>query len=108
MRETQTGIKVTTFSLATEYFLKTKNAAETTWHKVVVWGKTAEQCFSELQKGMPVFIEGNLRSRKYVGKDKVERTAMEAHAESVHFLHKNVKLKVSPVDRESEIAVAQS
>jgi single-strand DNA-binding protein len=108
LRQTQTGIAVTSFSLATDYYLKTKNASETTWHRIVVWGKSAEQCFAELRKGMPVFIEGNIRTRKYIAKDQMEKTVMEIHAENVRFLHKKMNLKVSTLDREAEAPAENS
>ena len=59
---------------------------ETTWHQVVVWGKQAEVCQRYLRKGQAVFLEGELRSRKYVASDGVSRTVYEVHAEDVSFL----------------------
>ncbi len=101
MRETQSGIKVTSFSLATDLFLKTKNASETTWHRVVVWGKPAEKCHEELKKGMPVFIEGKMKSKKFEDKEGETRYVYEAHADQVRFLHRNLNLKTTFLDQES-------
>jgi single-strand DNA-binding protein len=59
---------------------------ETTWHRVVVWGNFAKPCASYLGKGSLVFVEGELRSRKWTGADGLERYTVEVHADSVKFL----------------------
>ncbi len=65
MRTTQSGTKVTNFSLATQDFIKTKNENETTWHRVVIWGKSAESCEKYLKKGDAVYIDGTMKVRKF-------------------------------------------
>lgn len=32
----------------------------TDWHSITVWGREAEHCCQNLQKGNPVFVEGSL------------------------------------------------
>jgi single-stranded DNA-binding protein len=59
---------------------------ETQWHRVVAWGKEAQQCLQFLKKGNAVFVEGAIRSRKFTGKDGTDRYWFEVHAESVNFL----------------------
>ena len=43
--------------------------SETTWHKLVVWGKQAEVAEKYLKKGMEIAIEGKLTNRSYEDKN---------------------------------------
>ena len=107
LRETQNGTKVASFSLATEYYLKTKNASETSWHRVVVWGKPAEKCNDELKKGMPVFIEGKMKSKKYEDKQGETKYVYEVHADQVRFLHRKLNLRSSFIEQEANAESVQ-
>ena len=35
----------------------------TEWHRIVAWGKTAENCAQYLDKGRQIYIEGRLQTR---------------------------------------------
>jgi single-strand DNA-binding protein len=59
---------------------------ETEWHRVVAFGKVAENVTRFLKKGREVYIEGKIRSRKYTDKDGVERYITEILADNVVFL----------------------
>lgn len=66
--ELESGNKVARFSVATnETYRNTKGekVTDTQWHKVVVWGKTAEIAENFLNKGKEVAIEGKLIHRHY-------------------------------------------
>jgi single-strand DNA-binding protein len=65
MRTTQSGTKVANISIATQDFIKNKNESETTWHRVVIWGKSAEFCGQYLKKGDAVYIDGTMKVRKF-------------------------------------------
>jgi single-strand DNA-binding protein len=52
LRFTKTGTPVSQFSLATETWHRSRNESETTWHRIVTWGKPAEKVHEELKKGM--------------------------------------------------------
>tara|TARA_Y100000310_G_scaffold13493_1_gene13720 strand:- start:4668 stop:5114 length:447 start_codon:yes stop_codon:yes gene_type:complete len=52
----------------------------TEWHRVVVWGKNAENCAEYLKKGRQVYVEGRMKFRKY---DKVEEHEVEGTGEKV-------------------------
>ena len=58
---------------------------ETEWHKIVVWGKVAENCHSLLHKGSPVFVEGSIRSHHYLDKNGNQKTAFEIYAENLSY-----------------------
>jgi single-strand DNA-binding protein len=95
LKQTKNGISVCQFSLATEVYSKVREEAETTWHRVVVWGKTAEQAGAELKRGMGVFIEGGIRVRKYQDDEGETHYIHEVHADRVTFLHRRPKIGAS-------------
>src|SRR5260370_16830368 len=35
----------------------------TEWHRIVVWGKTAENCPQYLDKGRQIYVDGRLQTR---------------------------------------------
>src|SRR3954453_20559080 len=59
----------------------------TEWHRVVVWGKTAENCAQYLDKGRQIYIEGRLQTRSWDDKNSGEKKYMtEVVANQVTFL----------------------
>jgi single-strand DNA-binding protein len=89
LKSTGNGNSVTTLSVATNERWKDKDGNEqdrTEWHKVVVWGKTAEHCCNYLAKGSTVYVEGRIQTRKYEDKDGQTRYSTEVVADKVTFL----------------------
>jgi single-strand DNA-binding protein len=58
----------------------------TEWHRVVVYGKQAENCSQYLAKGRSCYIEGRLRTRSWDDKDGNKRYMTEIVADRVQFL----------------------
>lgn len=58
----------------------------TEWHRVVVWGKTAENCAKYLQKGRQVYVEGRLQTRSWDDKEGKKQYMTETVANQVVFL----------------------
>ena len=58
----------------------------TEWHRIVVWGKTAENCAKYLQKGRQVYVEGRLQTRSWDDKEGQKRYMTEIVANEVQFL----------------------
>ncbi len=62
------GIKVCSFSLATNRVWKDKNGAKqenTDFHNIVVFGRQAETSAQYLKKGSSVFVEGRMQTRSW-------------------------------------------
>jgi single-strand DNA-binding protein len=79
MRTTQDGTPVAHLSVATtdRWTDKAGSAQEhTEWHRVVFFGKAAEQVAQLVHKGSLVEVEGSLRSSSFE-KDGVKRTVWE-------------------------------
>jgi len=58
----------------------------TEWHRIVVWGKTAENCAKYLEKGRQVYVEGRLQTRSWDDKEGNKRYTTEIVAQNVTFL----------------------
>jgi single-strand DNA-binding protein len=89
IRYTPGGQAVANFSLATsESFTSREGKREerTEWHRIVVWGKTAENCAQYLAKGRTVYIEGRIQTREWEDKEGQKRQTTEIVAQTVQFL----------------------
>jgi single-strand DNA-binding protein len=64
-RTTAGGTCVSSFSLATDTYRGANTEKTTEWHRVVVFGKIAEQCNRYLHKGRLVCVEGQLQTRAW-------------------------------------------
>ena len=74
------GDAVCNFSVATSESWKDQSGQKkerTEWHNITMYRKLAEIAAQYLQKGSLVYLEGKIQSRKYTGKDGIERTAYE-------------------------------
>lgn len=106
-RYTQSGDAVCTFSIATSENWRDKNTGQrvekTEWHNIVLYRKLAEIAQQYLNKGKMVYVEGRIQSRKYTGKDGMERTAYEIIAEQMQMLgSRNDSFSVNaPMDKSS-------
>jgi single-strand DNA-binding protein len=58
---------------------------KTEWHRVTVWGPTAENCNKYLAKGKSVYLEGRLETRTYE-KDGQKHYSTDIVADRVVFL----------------------
>lgn len=91
LKHTQSGQPVATMSVATDESYKDSSGTKvekTEWHRVNVWGRTAENCAQYLGKGSLVLVEGSLQTRKWQDKDGQDRYTTEIKAFRVHFLDK--------------------
>ena len=81
MRYMPNGGAVATLSLATSESWKDKKTGEmkeqTEWHRVVLFGKLAEVAGEYLRKGSQVYIEGQLRTRKWKDQSGQDRYTTE-------------------------------
>ena len=72
VRSLPSGQNVANLSLATTARFKDRNGDQqkrTEWHRVVAFGKLADNCQQFLSKGRQVYVEGRLTTRQYEAKD---------------------------------------
>lgn len=84
------GQQVARLSVATSEVWNDKNGQKqerTEWHRVVVWGRQAENCAKHLSKGRQVYVEGRLQTRSWEDTNTGKKAyATEVVANTVQFL----------------------
>src|SRR3954453_10752739 len=89
LRYTPGGAAVATLNLATTETWKDKEGQkkeDTQWHRVILWGKTAETLQDYLTKGKQIYVEGKLQTRKWKDKDGNEKYTTEVKGDRVVLL----------------------
>ena len=86
-RYTQSGIAITTFTLAVDRnFTNQQGEKETDFIDIVTWRKLAEVCANHLGKGRLVAVEGRLQIGSYDDSNGIRRKRADVMAENVRFL----------------------
>jgi single-strand DNA-binding protein len=90
IRHTQGGEAVATLSVATSEKWKDKQTGEqkesTEWHRCVLWRRLAEIAQQYLAKGSQVYLEGQLKTRKWQDKDGQDRYTTEVQVREMKML----------------------
>ena len=89
-RYTSSGSAVTNIRLATSESWKDRQTGEqnerTEWHRVVMFNHLGEIAAEYLRKGSQVYIEGQIRTRKWQGQDGQDRWTTEIVANEMQML----------------------
>lgn len=86
------GSVVARFPIATNENYRDKSGewqTLTEWHNIVVWRQLAERAEKTLKKGMQIFIEGKLTTRKWQDKDGNDRYTTDVVANTLRILEKS-------------------
>jgi len=90
LRYTPGGAPVATLNLATTEVWNDKTSGQkqekTEWHRIVLWGKSAEALSEYLTKGKQIYVEGRLQTRKWQDKDGVEKYTTEIRSDKIVLL----------------------
>jgi single-strand DNA-binding protein len=89
LRYTPGGAPVATLNIATTEVWNDKGGQrqeKTEWHRVVLWGKTAESLSEYLTKGKQIYVEGKLQTRQWDDKDGNKRYTTEVRGDRVVLL----------------------
>ena len=113
IKTTRNNASFTVLSLATKRSWKDRETeewkSETTWHRVIAWGKLGEYA-ANLLKGAHLQIEGEIRSREYMQKTggkksaEVKKTITEIRATAIAKLDRTKKDDESVPDAEGAAA----
>jgi single-strand DNA-binding protein len=108
-RLTAGGTKVSNFSLATNHVRNSDGESQkiTEWHRVVAFGKTAEQCNLYLRKGRLVCVEGSLQTRSWEKPPGEKHSLTEIIASRVTFLDSKGGTADHNAESTEESAVAE-
>lgn len=83
MRQTQSGISVSSFTVA--WSEKYKDIETQLFLNCTAWRNTGEFVNKYFKKGQEIIVEGQLSTRKYTDKDGNNRTVTELTVDAVHF-----------------------
>jgi single-strand DNA-binding protein len=89
LRYTPGGSPVATINLPTTEIWNDKagqRQEKTEWHRVVLWGKTAESLNEYLTKGKQIYVEGRLQTRQWDDKDGNKRYTTEIRGDRIVLL----------------------
>ena len=89
LRYTPQGTAVCSFSVATNEKKKDKSGEMqdvTTWFRVTLWNRQAENASKYLTKGSPVYVEGRLRVEEWSDRDGNNRYTLEVQGSDMQFI----------------------
>ena len=96
VRTTQSGVKITHFTLATSRPRLSEGRAirdkdgyrvmDTEWHRITCFNGLGKTVADHVQKGMKVMVQGRIRYTKWTDAAGVDRYGCEIIAEKVDFL----------------------
>jgi single-strand DNA-binding protein len=89
LRYTPGGAAVATINMATTEVWNDKagqRQEKTEWHRVVLWGKSAESLSEYLTKGKQIYVEGRLQTRQWDDKDGNKRYTTEIRGDRIVLL----------------------
>jgi single-strand DNA-binding protein len=89
MRFTSGGTPVATVSLATTERFNDREGnkkEDTQWHRIVIWGKTAESLHEYLTKGKQIYVEGRIQTREWTDKEGKPAKTTEIRADKIVLL----------------------
>ncbi len=92
VRKLDSGKTMATFTIATNEIYRDQNGnkqSETTWHKLVAWGKQADIVENYIKKGSEIAIEGKLTNRTYDDKNGEKHYITEIVVNSILMLDKS-------------------
>lgn len=88
LKSLPSGIKVCSFSIATNRVWKDKNGAKqesVDFHNIVTFGPQADIVAQYLRKGSAVFVEGRIQTRSWEGADGQKKYRTEVVSERIQF-----------------------
>lgn len=105
VRYMASGEAVANITIATTENWKDKAGAKqesTEWHRISMFGKTAEVAGEYLKKGAQVYIEGKLTTRKWTDKEGQERYTTEIRCDRMQMLGKGGETKAAPAEEAAD------
>ena len=104
LKSTQSGVSVTSFTLAVDRDFKDKETGEkaTDFIDVVAWRGTAEFVSKYFSKGRMAVVEGRLQLHDWKDKDGNNRRSAEINAENVYFGDSKTNLDIESLPATAE------
>lgn len=91
IRYTSTGKPVATVLVSTETSWRHKTEGRSNskieWHRIVFYGRFAENTINYVKKGQKIYVEGSIKSNKWQDKDGITRYTTEIMATNLQILN---------------------
>ena len=85
LKQTQSGVPVTTFQIAVDRKYSASEDKKTDFHSIKVWRNTAEFVCEYFKKGSSIIVVGELQNRSWTDQQGQKRYATEVAADEVRF-----------------------
>ena len=108
-RETQSGAKITSLSLATSRSYKDaqdKRQTETEWHRITCFNGIGKSVAEHVTKGAMLMVTGRIHYTRWTDQNGTDRYGCEIIAEQVDFLAKPKDAKSADTTATCELALA--
>lgn len=105
LRQTGSGIAVTSFTVAVDRPYHKEADKQTDWIDVVAWRNTAEFICKYFHKGSPIVVEGSIQTRNWEDKEGNKRKSVEVVADGVEFVPRTKEEGHAEAPRENENVV---
>lgn len=103
LRTTQSGISVTSFTVAVDRPKLSKDEErKTDWIDIVAWRSTAEFVCKYFHKGDPIVVNGTLQSRNWEDKEGNKRKNIEVQADGVEFVPRTKETEKAEKPKEND------
>ena len=110
VRETSSGAKITSLSLATSRSYKDaqdKRQTETEWHRITCFNGIGKSVAEHVAKGAMLMVTGRIHYTRWTDQNGTERYGCEIIAEKVDFLAKAKEAKPTEAAETYELALAE-
>jgi single-strand DNA-binding protein len=107
VRETASGARITTLSLATSRSYKDaqdKRQTETEWHRITCFNGIGKSVAEYVAKGAMLMVTGRIHYTRWTDQNGIERYGCEVIAEQVDFLAKAKETKAAEATEELALA----
>lgn len=87
----QSDLPLAKFPLATDESYKKKDGnweKRTEWHNIIAWRNTAKYVENNIKKGMQVYVEGKIQTRKYQDKEGFDKYITQIVADIFRIVNK--------------------
>ena len=111
LRYTPQGKAVCNFSMATNEKRRDKSGELqdiTTWFRITLWERQAENASKYLNKGSSVYIEGRLKLDEWVDRDGNQRQTLDVTATDMQFISRGARTDEMGEAQSSEIQKASN
>ena len=104
LKTTQSGVSVTSFSVAVDRAYRSKDQErQTDFINCVAWRQTAEFISRYFRKGQRIALQGSLQSRRYTANDGSQRTVYEVVVDNAFFCESKGGQAVGAPNYDSQI-----